>query len=254
MLLELCRPVGLAKREDEARVHLHLLAARRSSSRLSRSARSTARSAMDAFRTLTGGSRFDKKRFQSDITHFTVRPLSPPPPPPPSCTARSSSPSPLPLPPSSRCTGRVRHLGTVHLDRPRRARLLRPARRRRFVHLDLDQAVQGPGQEGPQAQAHRRRCRRTSSPTHHRRLRRPPAPPQDQVLGPRPAQPGRLARRPRPPRTRPRLGPAPRQALVRHGHEGPDRRPDGRLGHHARRASPLPLPLSPSFPHSLLPN
>lgn len=53
---------------------------------------------MDAFRTLTGGSRFDKKRFQSDITHFTVRPLSPPPPPP-SCTARSSSPSPLPLPP-----------------------------------------------------------------------------------------------------------------------------------------------------------
>ncbi|GAA5839915.1 hypothetical protein JCM9279_005206 [Rhodotorula babjevae] len=26
---------------------------------------------MDAFRTLTGGSRFDKKRFQSDITHFT---------------------------------------------------------------------------------------------------------------------------------------------------------------------------------------
>ncbi|GAA5911141.1 hypothetical protein JCM8208_000289 [Rhodotorula glutinis] len=29
---------------------------------------------MDAFRTLTGGSRFDKKRFQSDITHFTGTP------------------------------------------------------------------------------------------------------------------------------------------------------------------------------------
>jgi hypothetical protein len=31
-------------------------------------------SAMDAFRTLTGGSRFDKTRFQSDINHFQVRP------------------------------------------------------------------------------------------------------------------------------------------------------------------------------------
>ncbi|GAA6056241.1 hypothetical protein JCM3770_002104 [Rhodotorula araucariae] len=31
---------------------------------------------MDAFRTLTGGSRFDKKRFQADLNHFEVRPVA----------------------------------------------------------------------------------------------------------------------------------------------------------------------------------
>lgn len=197
---------------------------------------------MDAFRTLTGGSRFDKKRFHADMTHFTVSLLSLVVAAPPQLELTHPSLAPISLCPSGPCTGYSTATQHIHGDRSRRARLLCPA--------------QASHRQGPQAQAHhrphpRRRRLDRALARNQPRLPRPPPPAQDQALRPRPPRPRRLPLGPRRPRPRPRRRAQARKALGRYWHEGTDRGPDGCVGDHARRAS-FTRPPSP-FAHSRRP-
>lgn len=196
---------------------------------------------MDAFRTLTGGSRFDRNRFKADIHHFQPQ-LDP--------IASTSTAAPATALPSELdffgATAPQGDAGGAATDKDDRKDKKKQRKRKRTA--DEAEAATGAGESVKWPGAYWTQLIHLLLPSRRKRAApsrpcRPPPQAPHQAHRPRLPQPAPFRRNRCSIRThepdrkgrRTRAAEA-RQQLEEDGHEGPDGRADGELGNHARGA------------------